>query len=309
MKAIMVTPNICEGKSLDIVNAVAETIRQVKGVKLMDFSSDENHNRSVLTFIGFKEAVLEASCQMALKAVELIDMRKHSGEHPRVGAVDAVPFIPIGGADMSEAVDVAHQFGKFMGSLGIPVYYYGEANINPAQNMAKVGKGKLTQELLGEYEGLPERLKDDSWPPDEGPRVFNPKSGACTVGARGQLICFNANLGTKDVSIAKQIAKAVRFSGGGYRDVQAIGLALESKGVVQVSMMTSRVEGTPLPRLLEAVRTEAGRYGVTVVGTEINGPIPLSSLEEIFKHYLQAHEFSLDQIVEKGLLSLADHEC
>jgi glutamate formiminotransferase len=301
----MVTPNICEGRSLEVVEAVAAEVRSVKGVRLMNVSSDANHNRSVLSYIGSKEAVLAASFRMAAKTVELIDMRLHSGEHPRVGAVDAVPFIPVGGTDMSEAVETAHTFGRFMGSLGIPVYYYGEADTNPRENKAQVGKGKLTQELLGEYEGLPEKLKDDSWPPDEGPRIFSAKSGACTVGARGQLICFNVNLGTTDVAVAKRIARAVRFSGGGLRDVQAIGLALESQGVVQVSMMTSRVETTPLPMMLEAVRNQAARYGVPVVGTEINGPIPLSSLEDVFRHYLQAHDFSLDQIVENGLLALA----
>lgn len=304
MKALMVTPNICEGKSPETVEAVASEIRSVTGVRLMNVSSDENHNRSVLSYVGRKDAILEASRRMALKALDLIDMRHHRGEHPRVGAVDAVPFIPVGGLGMEEAVDAAHEFGRFMGSLGIPVYYYGEAVRSSGENRAQVGKGKLTQELLGEYEGLPERLHDDSWPPDEGPRTFNAKSGACTVGARGQLICFNVNLGTSDLSIAKRIAKAVRFSGGGYRDVQAMGLALATGGIVQVSMMTSRVEGTPLPRLLETVRNEASRHGVAVVGTEINGPIPLSSLEEVFRHYLQAHDFSLDQIVENGLLAL-----
>ena len=306
MKAIMVTPNVCEGKSQEIVNAIADSVRAVSGVRLIDVSSDGNHNRSVLSYLGSKTAVVEASIQMAKKTLELVDMRTHRGEHPRVGAVDAVPFIPVGGIEMGEAVEAAHDFGKFMGSIGIPVYYYGEADVRPSEKKSQVGKGKLTQELLGEYEGLPERLKDDTWPPDEGPRIFNEKGGACTVGARKQLICFNVDLGTEDVSIAKKIAKAVRFSGGGFRDVQAMGLALENRKLVQVSMMTSRVEDTPIPLMLETVRTAAASYGVQVVGTEINGPIPLSSLKAVFEHYLQAHSFSLDQIVENGLLALAE---
>lgn len=302
MKTLMATPNICEGKNLEIVESVADEIRKVQGAKLMDVSSDENHNRSVLTYIGEVESVLEASRKMALRSLELIDMRLHKGLHPRVGAVDATPFIPVRNLEMQEAVEAAHSFGHFLGQQGVPVYYYGAADLNPTKSRAKAGSGKLTQELLGEYENLSVILQDSTWPPGDGPTTFKPESGAATVGARGHLICFNVNLQTTDLLIAKRIAKLIRFSSGGYRDVQAMGLSLESRGLVQVSMMTTRDVQTPLPQLLETVRFESARHGVSVCETEINGPIPLSALEEVFKHYLQAHTFSLNQIIENSLI-------
>lgn len=303
MKVLMCTPNICEGTNLEVVEHIADVIRKIDGVKLMDVSSDANHNRSVLTYLGESEPVLQATKNMAAKTLALIDMTQHKGAHPRVGAVDAVPFIPVQNLEMEEVVQVAHRFGRFMGNMGIPVYYYGEADPNPERSRAQAGSGKLMQDRLGQYESLEERLKDPDWSPDEGPAMFNPKSGAVTVGARTHLICFNVDLHTTDLSIAKRIAKAVRHSNGGYRDVQAIGLAMEDRGMVQVSMMTTRYINTPIPRLLETIRSEAARHGVNVAGSEINGPIPLSALEEVFKHYLQAHTFSVDQIIENALIS------
>ena len=168
--------------------------------------------------------------KMALKALELIDMRLHKGMHPRVGAVDATPFIPVRNMGMQEAVKAAHRFGHFLGQLGIPVYYYGAADVSHAKARAKAGSGKLTQELLGEYENLAVILQDPTWPPGDGPTTFKPESGAATVGARSHLICFNVNLQTTDLSVARRIAKLIRFSSGGYRDVQAMGLPLVSRG-------------------------------------------------------------------------------
>jgi glutamate formiminotransferase len=269
----------------------------------MDVSSDANHNRSVLTYLGEAELVLQATKKMAERTLALIDMTRHKGAHPRVGAVDAVPFIPVQNMKMEEVVQIAHRFGRFMGNMGIPVYYYGEADPNPKSFRAQAESGKLMQDRLGQYESLEERLKDPGWSPDAGPAIFNPKSGAVTVGARDHLICFNVDLHTTDLSIAKTIAKTVRHSDGGYRDVKAIGLAMEDRGMVQVSMMTNRYTNTPIARLHETIRSEAARYGVTVAGSEINGPIPLTTLVEVFKHCLQAHNFSVEQIIEKALIS------
>lgn len=298
MKVLMAVPNVCEGRDTAVIERIAEAVRGVDGVKLLDVSSDENHNRTVLTYLGDIEPVLDATRRMALVALELIDMRMHKGEHPRVGSVDAVPFVPVKGMEMDEAVEAARSFGRFLGERGVPVWYYGAAS----GSGRPVGTGKLTQQLLGEYENLARQVVDDVWPPDEGPRGFDPRHGACTVGARSHLICFNVNLASTDLSIAKRIAKAIRQSSGGYRDVQAIGVELKSRGLVQVSMMTTRDVDTPLPRLLETVRLEAARHGVAVAGTEFSGPIPLRALEEVVRHYLQLHDFSVSQIIENALI-------
>jgi glutamate formiminotransferase len=212
-----------------------------------------------------------------------------------MGAVDVVPFIPVLGVETQEAVEVARQFGRFIGELGIPVYYYEDAATVPERhNLATIRKG--------EYEGLAEKLKDPAWQPDEGPAVFNPKSGSLVTGARFPLIAFNVNLHTTDLSIAQRIARAVRHISGGYRFVRAIGLSLEDQGMVQVSMNLVNYVKTPIPRVLETIRFEAARHGVSIAGTELIGPVPLGALEEVVKHYLQVHDFSTDQIIETALI-------
>ncbi len=300
MKVLQCVPNISEGRNLEVVEQVVEAIRQVKGVKILDYSSDADHNRSVLTYLGSPEAVLEASQVMARKAFELIDMSRHQGSHPRMGAVDVVPFVPIRNMTMAEAVEVSRQFGRFIGGLGVPVYYYRESATRPERT-------DLPAIRKGQYEALPEKLQNlAEWQPDEGPAEFNPGAGALVTGARPPLIAFNINLRTTDVSIAKRIGEAIRFKNGGYRFVQAMGLALEEQGLVQVSMNLTDYTQTPLPRVLETVRMEAARHGVAVAGTEIIGTLPLGALEEIVKHYVQAHDFDLNQVIETALLGGAD---
>jgi glutamate formiminotransferase len=295
MSSLMCVPNISEGKNLDLVEAVLNEIRNVKGVKLLDYSSDEDHNRTVITYLGEPELVLEATKAMAVKALELIDMTKHKGSHPRMGAVDVVPFIPIRGVETSEAVEIARQFGEYIGARGVPVYYYEDAATSPdRQSLVSIRKG--------EYEALEEKLKDPNWRPDEGAAAFNAKSGATVTGARFPLVAFNVNLRTTDLSIARSIAKAVRHINGGYRFVRAIGLSLEDQGMVQVSMNLTNYLKTPIPRVMETVRSEASRYGVGVAGTELIGPVPLGALDEVVRFYLQVHEFSLDQIIETALI-------
>jgi len=206
-----------------------------------------------------------------------------------------VPFIPITGVEMDEALDVARRFGKFLGEQGVPVYYYEDAATRPERtNLAKIRKGQ--------YEALPEKLKDPEWAPDEGLAQFNPKAGATVTGVRFPLVAFNVNLNTTDLAIADRIAKAVRHISGGFRYVKGMGVALEEQGMVQVSMNLTNYTKTPIPRVLETIRMEAARHGVNVAGTEIIGAIPLGAMEEIVKHYVQAHDFELSQVIEYSLL-------
>ena len=295
MKILQCVPNISEGANLEIVEQVVDQLRQVKGVKILNYSSDADHNRSVLTYLGEPEPVLEASKAMALKAVELIDMSRHQGSHPRMGAVDVVPFIPVKGIETEEAIAVARQFGRYLGEQGIPVYYYEDAATRPERvNLAQIRKGQ--------YEALPEKLQHPEWAPDEGPATFNARAGATVTGVRFPLIAFNVNLHTTDVKIAQRIAQAIRHINGGYRYVKAMGLALEEQNMVQVSMNLTNYTKTPLPRVLETIRMEAARHGVSVAGTEIVGALPMRAMEEIVKHYVQAHDFELGQVIEYSLL-------
>lgn len=294
-KVLLCEPNISEGKDLEIVEQAVDQVRAVEGVKILDYSSDADHHRSVLTYLGEPEPVLEATKAMAAKALELIDMTEHQGSHPRMGAVDVVPFVPVRNVETNEAVKTARQFGEFVGGLGVPVYYYEEAATRPERK-------RLPAIRKGQYEALEVKLQDPAWAPDEGPVAFNSRSGALVTGVRFPLIAFNVNLRTTDISIADRIARAVRHINGGFRFVRAIGLSLEEEGMVQVSMNLINYTKTPIPRVLETIRSEAARHGVNVAGAEIVGPVPLDALEEVLKHYLQVHSFEMDQIIETALL-------
>ncbi len=295
MKILECVPNISEGRNLEIVEQIVDQVRQVDGVKLLDYSSDPDHNRSVLTYLGEPETVLEATQAMTLKALELIDMSRQQGSHPRIGAVDVVPFIPIREMEKSEAVEIARRFGRFLGERGVAVYYYEDAATRPERtNLAAIRKGQ--------YEGLPKKLEEAEWLPDEGPATFNPRSGATVTGVRFPLIAFNVNLHTTDVAIAQRIAKSVRHISGGFRYVKAMGLFLDEQNMAQVSMNLTNYTKTPIPLVLETVRLEAARHGVAVAGTEIIGAIPMGAMEEIMRHYVQAHDFTLDRVIESSLL-------
>ena len=296
MKALMCVPNISEGTDLSVVEKVVDAVRSAPGVMLLDYSSNSDHNRSVITYIGQPEPVAAATRALAKTALELIDMTGQKGSHPRQGAVDVVPFIPIRGISEEESVSIARDFGRYVGeTLGVPVYFYEDAATRPQrQNLAKVRKGQ--------YEALAEKLKDPEWAPDEGPCQFLPRSGSMQVSSRFPLVAFNINLATTDLDIAQKIAKSVRFINGGFRYVRAIGLALKDEGMVQVSMNLTHYEKTPIPMVAEAVKREAARYGVGVVGTELVGPVPLDAMGQIFRYYLQAHDFSMDQIIENSLI-------
>ena len=296
MKAIVLCePNISEGRDMALVEAVLAEIRKVEAVKVLDVSSDADHNRSVFTYMGEPAAVLLATKAMARAALERIDMSRQKGSHPRQGAVDVVPFIPVRGIEMKEAVELARDFGRWAGSLGVPVYYYEAAATRPDRE-------KLPDIRKGQYEALEAKMRDPAWKPDEGPFAFNAKSGALVTGVRFPLVAFNVNLRTTDLAVADRIAKAVRHINGGFRHVRAMGLALEGKGMVQVSMNLVDYRGTPIPRVFETIKSEAARHGVAVAGTEIVGPVPLGAFEEVLRHYLQAHDFRMEQIIENALL-------
>ena len=295
MKLLGCVPNISEGRDQNKISAIAEEVKKRKGVRLLSVSSDRDHNRSVFTFVGEPAAVKDAALSFALKAIELIDMRVHQGAHPRLGAMDVVPFVPIQGIEMEEAVRVAREFGKDLGQRGIPVFFYEEAATSPERK-------DLPFVRKGEYEGLKEKLKDPKWKPDEGPESFNSKSGATVVGARFPLIAYNVNLKTEDLGIAKEIARKVRFKDGGFPHVRAMGVALKEKGMVQVSMNLTNYRVTSIPKVYEFIKEEALEMGVEIEESEIVGVVPLGALEGIVQHYLRYPKFSANQVIEQRIL-------
>ena len=295
MKLLECIPNISEGRDQGKISRIVEEVTKVYRVKLLDVSSDKDHNRSVFTFIGEPKSVKDAALSMALKAIDLIDMRTHRGAHPRLGAVDVVPFVPIQGVEMEEACLIARAFGKALGKNGVPVYYYEEAATSSERR-------ELPPIRKGEYEGLKEKIKDPKWKPDEGPELFNAKSGATVVGARFPLIAYNVNLKTQDLSFAKEIAKKVRFKDGGFPNVRAMGVELKEKRMVQVSMNLTNYQVTNLPKVLEFIREEALGREVELAESEIVGLIPLRVLEGVVQHYLKYPDFSIRQVIEQRIL-------
>ena len=296
MKALMCVPNISEGTDPAVVEKVVDAIRSAPGVMLLDYSSNADHNRSVITYIGTPEAVVAATKELTKTALGLIDMTRQKGSHPRQGAVDVVPFIPIRGISEEEAVNIAREFGRYVGKeLDVPVYFYEDAATRPErQNLAKV--------RTGQYEALSEKIKRPEWAPDEGPAKFVPRSGSIQVSSRFPLVAFNVNLATTNLDIAESIAKSIRHINGGFRYVRAIGLALTDEGMVQLSLNLTHYEKTPIPMVAETVKREAARYGVSVAGTELVGPVPLGAMGQVMTYYLQAHDFSMDQIIENALI-------
>ncbi len=297
MKVLECIPNISEGRDAQKIKEILSSLEKFPEVKCLNVSSDRDHNRSVITLLGPADAVPSAMLGLALAAIERIDMRHHQGSHPRIGAVDVVPFVPIRNMDMEETVRIARQFGKELGEkAGIPIYFYEEAALREdRRNLADVRRGQ--------YEGLEEKLRHPDGKPDAGSSSFNAKAGATIVGARPPLIAFNVNLTTNDKAIADAIARAVRQKTGGYKAVKAMGVMLEDKGMVQVSMNLVNFKETPIHRVVETIRFEAARYGVSIAECELIGLTPLAALEEVVRYYLQIHDFSLDQIIETHLLS------
>lgn len=292
---VQCVPNISEGRRLDVVERIVDQIRQTAGVQLLDYSSDHDHNRSVITFVGDLLSVQEAALRMTAKAVELINMEEHQGAHPRIGAVDVVPLIPIEGVTMQECVEAAVELAKrITAELGVPTYLYGEAAAKPSRR-------NLSNIRRGQYEGLKKSIGQEERHPDFGSPQLHPSAGATVVGARLPLIAFNVNLGIDRKEVADQIARCVRERNGGFKNVKAMGVVLEERRQVQVSMNLENYHDTPIYRVLEAIRREAARYGVPVVGTEIVGLIPQQALVDVAAWYLQLESFDPQQVLENRL--------
>ena len=288
-------PNVSEGRRPDVVAAMADAIRRVAGVRLLDHSSDASHNRSVFTLVGDAAGVEQAVLALFERAVADIDLRTHRGEHPRLGAVDVVPFVPIEGVTMADCVALAKKAGAAIAErFHIPVYLYEDASADPARK-------NLEDIRRGEFEGLAKKMATAGWAPDFGPPAPHPSAGAAVVGARMPLIAYNINLATDRIDVAKKIAAAIRQSSGGFRYVKAAGFKLEDRGVVQVSMNLTNYEKTPIFRVFEAVKREAARYGVSILESEIVGLIPSAALAGAAEFYLQLEGFKPDQVLENKL--------
>lgn len=295
-KLIESIPNISEGRDLEIVEQIVNQVRNTTGCILMDYSSDENHNRSVITYMGTPEAVEEASVKIAAKAAELIDLKKHKGEHPRMGAVDVMPFVPIRNTDMEECIKLSKRVGqKIAEQCKIPVFLYEEsAKKDDRKNLADIRKGG--------FEQMQNKI-DEGFTPDFGGNKINPTAGVVAVGARKPLIAFNAQLSTSNVEIAKKISKKIRESSGGIPCVKAIGIMLESKNIAQVSMNLTDYTVTPPHVVVEAIKEEAKKYNVEVTGTELIGLMPMEALTKAGAYYLQIEDFDKEKrIIEEFLL-------
>lgn len=296
MKIIECVPNISEGRSRERVEALAGTVRRVPGLKFLDYSMDPDHHRSVFTFAGMPEDVYEGAMALCIQAVEMIDMAHHRGVHPRIGAVDVVPFVPFGAAAMADAVAVAHRFGRaFAERTGVPVFFYGEA-------AREEKRRELSAIRRGGYEGLGEKLRDPSWRPDEGPALFNERSGATAVGARIPLLAYNVNLETNDLQLAKTIARAIRGSCGGLPGVKSLGLYLEGPGIVQVSVNITDYRVVSLLDVYERVAAETGKVGVDIRESELVGLVPAGVLDEEMARRIRLRGgFHEEMIIENRL--------
>src|SRR6266705_994328 len=270
LQLVECVPNFSEGRRKEVIDDIANAVRSVEGITLLDVESNQDHNRSVISFVGEPNSVKEAAMAASRKAVELINLNSHKGKHPRIGAVDVVPFIPLSGVTMEDCVRLAREFGRELGqTLKVPVFLYEEAATRPERrNLADV--------RAGEFEGLREQIgKDPARKPDFGPDEIHPSAGATAVGARELLIAYNVNLGTADVEVARKIAHELRFKDGGLSFVKALGFELKERGIVQVSMNLTSYRKSQVFKAYELVKLFADRYGVPVVGSEVVGLAPM----------------------------------
>lgn len=295
-KIIECVPNFSEGRDLVKVEKIADCFRTKQDVKLLNYSSDKDHNRMVITAIGEPQALKKAVIESIGKAIELIDLNQHTGQHPRIGAADVVPFIPIRNVTMDEAIALAKEVAKEVSDkFNLPVYLYEKAASNPLrENLATVRKGG--------FEGLFEKLKQPEWKPDFGPSKPHPTAGASIIGARTFLIAYNINLNTDRIEIANNIAKKIRYIGGGLRYCKAMGVELKERNIVQVSMNLTDYTKTSIYQVFELVKVEAKRYGVTIAGSELIGLSPMNALLDAAEYYLGLENFSAKQIIETHLI-------
>ncbi len=295
MALIESIPNVSEGRRPDVLERLAGAIRTTPGVRLLDHSADPSHNRSVYTLVGDAEGVKRATLALFEEAVAVIDLRTHQGEHPRLGAVDVVPFVPIDGVTMAECVALAKEVGAAVAErFGIPVFLYEEAASDPARR-------NLEDIRRGQFEGLSEKMTRSGWAPDFGPAVPHVSAGATVIGARMPLIAYNINLNTDRLDVARKIAAAIRHSSGGLRYVKAAGFMLDDRRIAQVSMNLTNYEKTPIFRVFEIVKREAARYGVSILGSEIIGLVPAAAMLSAAEFYLQLERFGPDQVLENKL--------
>ena len=295
-KLIECVPNFSEGRDLEKIEKIVNPFRGKDGVKLLDYKRDEDHNRLVVTVVGEPQEVKKAVLEAMGIAIELVDMTKHQGQHPRMGAIDVVPFIPIKNVSMTEAVELAREVaGEASEKYHLPIFLYEKAATNPQrENLANIRKG--------EFEGMAQKIKLPEWRPDYGQAAIHPTAGATVIGARMPLVAFNVNLNTNNIDIANKIAKNVRFLNGGLRFCKAIGIELKDRGIVQISMNMTDYTKTALYRGFELVRIEAARYGVSIVGSEIIGLLPMEALIDTAVYYLGVEDFSMEQILENRLM-------
>lgn len=295
-KIMECVPNFSEGRDLQKIEQIVAPFRAKEGVKLLDYSNDEDHNRLVVTVVGQPEALKEAVVEAIGVAVRLIDLNHHQGQHPRMGAADVVPFIPIKGCTMDEAVALSKEVGRRVAeAYGLPVFLYEKSASAPhRENLAAIRKG--------EFEGMAEKIHQPEWKPDFGPAERHPTAGTVAIGARMPLVAYNINLNTPDLEIASRIAKNIRHINGGLRFVKAMGVELKERNITQVSINMTDYTRTALYRAFELTRIEARRYGVSIVGSEIIGLVPMEALIDTASYYLGLENFSMQQVLEARIM-------
>ena len=297
-RLIECVPNYSEGRRPQIIEAIVEPFRRRSGCILLDYRADQDHNRLVVSLVGQPEPIQAALLESAAVAVEHIDLENHRGGHPRIGAVDVIPFIPIQNIDMQTCVEIAQEFGRrFHKEIGVPVYFYEQAALRPERKNLEVIR-------KGQFEALKTEITRPERHPDVGEPKVHPRAGATVIGARKFLIAFNVNLGTSDIKVAKEIAKAVRSSSGGLCHVKGIGLSLEERGITQVSMNIVDYEKNALYRVVEMIRMEARRWGVPLIETEVYGMVPAAALLDSVAYYMQLAGFERKQVIELALLDM-----
>jgi glutamate formiminotransferase len=291
-KILECVPNFSEGRDLKKIEKIVEPFRGKEGVKLLDYQNDEDHNRSVVTVVGEPEPLKNAVVESMGVAVERIDMRTHKGQHPRMGAIDVVPFIPVKNVSVQEAVDISKATAKLAAeTYTLPIFLYEQSATRPErQNLATIRKGQ--------FEAMAEKISQAQWAPDFGPARVHPTAGVTAMGARMPLVAFNVNLDTNRLEIADHIAKKVRHISGGLRYCKGIGIELKDRGIVQVSMNMTDYTKTALYRVVELIKIEARRFGVNVVGSEIIGLVPMEALIDSAVYYLGVEDFSMNQVLE-----------
>ena len=295
-KLVQCVPNYSEGKDLEKIAKIAAPFKNNKNIKFMGCEPDADYNRTVITVIGEPEDIVAAVVESVGIATELIDMNVQKGEHLRMGATDVIPFIPIKDMTMAECVELSKIVGeKIWEKFKVPVFLYEESATAP-------NRVSLPSIRKGEFEGMKEKLKLEEWKPDFGERVPHATAGVTAVGGRMPLIAFNINLDTTDINIAKEISKAIRFSNGGFRFIQAGPAEMKEKGIVQVTMNIKDYKKNPIYRVFETVKMEAKRYGVNVLGSEIIGAVPMEALSDSIEYYLGLDGFKIDKIIENELL-------